>query len=115
MKEGDAYNIADGATKFDQEKTRFDLVPIEPLWDIANVFTYGSKKYDDHNWRRGMRHGRLYASLQRHLMDYWLGEDVDPESGYSHLAHAGCCLMMLMWCQRYQPENDDRYEPVAEE
>ena len=36
----------------------------------------------------------------RHIFAWWGGEDKDPETGFSHLAHAACCLLFLMEFQR---------------
>jgi len=38
------------------------------------------------------------------------GEDKDPESGLSHLAHSLCCLMFLLEFEKTHPELDDRYK-----
>jgi hypothetical protein len=40
---------------------------------------------------------RYFAALMRHLTAWWDGERADPESGLHHLAHAGCCLLFLIW------------------
>jgi hypothetical protein len=42
------------------------------------------------------------------MFAWWRGEDTDPETGLSHLAHAGCCLMFLMEYQRNSWGTDDR-------
>ena len=34
--------------------------------------------------------------MERHMGDWRLGEDIDPDSGLPHLAHAMCCLAMLL-------------------
>ena len=85
------------ARKDDQGKSRVDLV--EPLFvlDIGKVMGFGAVKYGDNNWKEGegLKPDRVYAALQRHLLAYQGGELLDPESGMSHLAHAGCNLMML--------------------
>lgn len=94
--------------KFDGEKVRMDLLPPEAIRTVAKIFTFGANKYGDHNWREGINHSRLYAAVQRHLNSYWSGEDLDPESGETHLAHAVCGLLMMM---SLDPEKyDDRYK-----
>ena len=89
-------------------KIRVDLLPTMPLLEIAEVLTYGAKKYGDNNWCRGARWGRYYAALLRHLFAWWQGKDRDEETGYSHLAHAGCCLLFLMAYQVEGWGEDDR-------
>lgn len=102
-------DVATAGVKFDAGKPRLDLLPARPLLDIARVLTFGAAKYDDHNWRRGMRWGRVYASLVRHLLAWHAGEDNDPETGLPHLAHAGCCVLFLLEYAHANPELDDRY------
>lgn len=90
-------------------KTRFDLVPFTAIGEIADVLAYGADKYEANNWCRGTNWGRYYAALCRHIFAWWRGEDKDPETGFSHLAHAGCCLLFLMEYQRNQWGADDRF------
>lgn len=94
--------------KFDSDKPRTDLIPPQALLQIAEVFAFGAKKYDDRNWEKGLLYHRIYGAMLRHLYAFWGGEDNDPESGKSHLAHAGCCLFMLMGTVAQHPELDDR-------
>ena len=94
--------------KLDSGKRRMDLLPVGPLWAVADVLTFGAAKYDPQNWRRGMDWSRLYAAAQRHLTAFWNGEDLDSESGLPHLAHAACCLMFLLEFENTHPELDDR-------
>jgi hypothetical protein len=82
-------------TKHDEEKCRLELVPGDALWEIARVFTHGAEKYDMYNWMGGMKWSRLFGALMRHSWAFWMGEDLDDEWKRHHLAHAGCCLMML--------------------
>ena len=83
--------------KFDQEKLRWDLLPMRPIQEVVGVLTYGARKYDDENWRKvDNQRSRYFAAAMRHIIAWWLGEDRDSESGYSHLAHALCCLIFLM-------------------
>jgi len=90
-------------------KTRFDLVPFAAVDAIAEVLAYGADKYGAHNWCRGAAWSRYFAALCRHLFAWWRGEERDPESGFSHLAHAGCCLLFLLEYQRQGWGQDDRF------
>jgi len=96
--------------KYDQEKPRMDLLDPEFLEGLANVLTFGAQKYAAHNWRSGIALSRCIAAALRHLGAFNRGEDVDPESGYSHLYHAACCLMFIAWTVNHKPEFDDRYK-----
>jgi hypothetical protein len=59
---------------------------------------FGKKKYGANNWMKlENAPERYYNALMRHMTAWWGGESIDPESGYSHLAHAGCCLIFLLW------------------
>jgi hypothetical protein len=84
--------------KFDSEKVRLDLLPVLPLIAVARVFQLGAKKYGEYNYAEGdgFEASRLYAAALRHLFAWWMGENNDIESGESHLAHAVCCILMLM-------------------
>ena len=90
-------------------KPRLELVPFDVIEEIAEVLTFGAEKYEANNWARGARWGRYFAALLRHLFAWWRGEDLDPETGKSHLAHAGCCLFFLMAYQRHGWGEDDRF------
>jgi len=98
------------ASKFDSGKPRMDLLPMRPLKDVAEVLTYGALKYGSDNWREGkpIAHSRHFAGIQRHLMAYWSGEDKDPETGFSHLAHAACGILMFLELSQSHPNLDDR-------
>jgi hypothetical protein len=102
-------NMEEGGIKHDTEKPRMDLLSSMWLLGTAQVLTFGAKKYAAHNWRKGIEGSRLFAALQRHLMAWNDGEDMDPETGLSHLLHASCCLMFLYETMLTRPNLDDRY------
>ena len=84
--------------KFDGDKPRWDLLPLDSVREIVRVLTYGSNKYSDNNWQSLDKPiDRYYAALMRHIVAWRTGEDVDPETGIQHLAHAGCCILFLLW------------------
>lgn len=89
-------------------KTRYDLIPSEAEEQVAEVFTYGAKKYAAHNYRLGRAYSDYFAAARRHLSKWQRGEDLDSETGKSHLAHAICCLMMLLTIQLIGTGKDDR-------
>lgn len=100
----------DEGRKDDQGKPRMDLVPPEVVEEIARVLTFGAEKYGERNYERGMAWGRPYAALMRHVLAWWGGEERDPETGFSHLSHAACCLAMLIVYTRRGAGVDDRSE-----
>jgi len=82
--------------KADIGKLRYDLIPVKAMAEIVKILTYGAKKYAPRDWERGMLFSRYYGALQRHLSAWWGGEDNDLETGISHLAHAGSCVLFLL-------------------
>lgn len=100
--------------KDDQEKIRTDLLPIGPIMGIAQVLTFGAKKYEDNNWRKGIKWSRVWGALLRHLFAWWTGKRADPETGFSHLWHAGCCIFFLIEYETTHPELDDRPHPPSD-
>ncbi|NBT07022.1 MAG: hypothetical protein EBS54_10085, partial [Betaproteobacteria bacterium] len=84
------------ALKFDSDKLPVNLLSSEALLQTAAVMKFGADKYSEHNWRSGFAWSRPLAAAMRHIMAFNDGEDKDPESGLSHLAHAACCIMFLL-------------------
>ena len=106
--ERDNMNLNIGGVKFDAGKIRLDLVPPESELAQAAVYTYGAIKYDDWNWAKGMRKGRLVAALKRHTNFYLLGEEFDDESGLPHTWHMHCCTGMLIGVELRGVAEEDR-------
>lgn len=103
-----------GGVKHDHGKPRVELLPSVPLLMIADVLGFGAQKYAAHNWRGGVDQSRLIGAAMRHLLAYNDGEDTDPESGLSHLAHLGCCVLFLLEHQAKGIGQDDRYKGDSE-
>ena len=94
--------------KYDDDKVRMDLVVPEFVEGLARVLTFGAKKYAPNNWKKNPEWYRYFAALMRHMWAWWKGEDLDPETGESHLYHAACCLMFLAWCWENKVGTDNR-------
>ena len=98
------------ALKFDEGKAPMSLISNEFLTQVAMVMEFGKKKYAAHNWRQGFDWNRPLDASLRHIHAFTDGEDKDPESGLSHLAHAACCLMFLIEFEKTHKHLDNRYK-----
>lgn len=101
-------------SRFNDEKTRFDLIPEFANEQFAKVLTYGARKYSDNNWKRGMPFTVILASLERHLQAFKRGEDYDPETGLLHTAHIMCNSAFLTEYYKIYPQGDDRQHSYLE-
>jgi len=60
---------------------RFDLLPFDALWAVAEVFGLGARKYTDRNWEKGYEWGKSIGALGRHLALFVQGHDYDTANG----------------------------------
>ena len=98
------------AIRHNNGKLRWSLVDFESLEDMVKVLEFGANKYSDHNWKKGLPTTQVCESLMRHLFAYLSGEDIDPESGLSHVGHIQCNAMFLSYMQKNKIEFDDRHK-----
>jgi len=124
----------EAGTRYDQGKSRIDLIPgcaltevakvydfshhKTPLYgsipptafkDLADVYTFGCIKYDDNNWRKGMSWSRCFGPMMRHLNKFWINEEKnDEDSNLHHLAHAAWNAIALIEYDFLNIGNDDR-------
>jgi hypothetical protein len=82
---------------------------------LAQVLTFGAKKYSSDNWRGGFAWRRLINSLLRHALEFSDGQDIDAESGLPIIDHIGCCWMFLSEAQKRQQGTDDRFKPPPQD
>lgn len=94
--------------KYDEDKDPWHLAPFDAFRAIVRVLAYGAKKYEPRNWERGMDWSRIFSATQRHLTKWWEGEDIDQETGMSHLWHAGCCIVFMIAYESRRIGRDDR-------
>ena len=108
-KESSVVSLARGQGKrYNSGKIRYDLIPTPLLESTARVFEYGASKYDEWNWLAGMKYSTIIGCMKRHLAKIEIGEDIDEESGYSHVGHIICNALMLKHYMKTYPEGDDR-------
>lgn len=94
----------------DNEAGRNLLAPIPPQWfdEAAEVLRYGTRKYHEWNWLKGMPWSVPLACAIRHVKAIFVdGEDEDQESGFRHTGHFACNLMMLATYVDSYPEGND--------
>ena len=78
---------------------------LEPL---VEVLMFGATKYSKDNWKKGQAITELLGSLFRHIIAFQNGEDLDEESGKSHIGHAMCNLMFIQYVLDNHKHFDDR-------
>lgn len=79
--------------RYNEGKPRWDLVPMDALQEIVEIYSYGASKYAPRNWEKGMPWMECYASLMRHLSDWVRGIDFDGTPGQADETHSGRLTM----------------------
>lgn len=102
------------ALKKDDGKLPVSLVAPDFIFGMARVLAFGVKKYKAWNWVQGKAWSRDLEAAQRHLLLWAGGEDLDPESGESHLFHCACDVMFLCVSQLRGLGTDDRMKFTKE-
>lgn len=97
-----------GGLRYDDNKLRVDLVPIEWTTELARVLTIGAHKYQDRNWELGMPWSKCVGALQRHFLRWQSGNMVDAETGCHELAMVAWNALALMSYQLRELGLDDR-------
>lgn len=99
--------------KADKGKPRLTLVPLQILWDIAEVRRYGVEvKYPEtgvDGWR-SIGEQRIRDALFRHIVRYMTDpEGLDEESGLPHLWHAAtnCAFLCELFGKKEDGQKDD--------
>lgn len=104
-----------GGVKHDTGKPPISMISRTALEAEAYVMAFGAAKYNRDNWRQGMKWTRLVDAALRHVLAIGDGEDIDPETGLPHAAHARCCMAFLLEYMAYNLGEDDRYKRIKSE
>jgi len=109
------------------KKVPMSVISAPVLMEIGLGMMEGARKYGRHNYRvAGVRASVYYDAAMRHLTAFWEGEDIDPDSGLSHVSKALACLSVLRdsmimgnWKDDRPPKHEDgwvgKYNKKAEE
>jgi hypothetical protein len=95
-------------------KACVSTVPGPVILELGVAMLEGALKYGRHNYRVvGVRASVYYDALMRHMICWWEGEDIDPDSGLSHITKALACLTVLRdsmirenWADDRPPKSD---------
>jgi len=103
--------------KYDTNKIRMDLLPFEALEAVAEVLTFGAKKYADNGWQKVENADARYrAAMLRHFCADQKGEKRDPESGLLHAAHLATNALFILWFELQKEKvNDPMLERLRKE
>jgi hypothetical protein len=75
----------------------------------ARVHKLGADKYGRNNWLTDCIRASTYkGAMLRHLKAWAEGEDIDPESGESHLYHIRACCAIVLESGMQETLIDDR-------
>lgn len=112
---GKREKFSSGAVRDIREgKGRYDLISPLALYRVALVYEAGAKKYDEHNYAKGMKICRCLDSALRHINQYILGY-----SDEDHIAQALWNMMAATHFDEgikrgfYSKELDDRLKRYA--
>jgi len=101
------------AIRDDSGKLKWQLIPIPALLELCKVFHFGGTKYDDNNWRNGMKYSRVYRPMMSHF-NKWLAStsSYDKESGTHHLMMVawGCFVLYMYEIVFKYTDGDDRLD-----
>lgn len=87
---------------------RFSLLPWDVLYELAEHFGKGARKYESRNWEKGYDWDLTIDALGRHLALWVSGQDTDPETGSSHLIAVAWHALALRWFQLHDKGKDFR-------
>lgn len=77
-------------------KIPLSTIPAPVLAEVGIAMLEGARKYGRHNYRvASVRASVYYDAAFRHLTDWWEGDDIDADSGISHLSKAIAGLIVI--------------------
>ena len=95
------------------KKAYISTIPWGVIFEIGTAMLEGALKYGRHNYRKdGVRASTYMDATNRHLASFWEGEDIDPDSGMSHITKALASLTVLRDSMMSGNWVDDRPPPL---
>jgi len=96
------------------KKAPISTVPLTVLVELGVAMLEGARKYGRHNYRVDKACASVYIDATwRHLSQFWEGEDIDADSGLSHITKAIASLVVLRDAMINSQWVDDRPPKIA--
>ncbi len=92
-------------------KVGMHVIPPSVLMQIALALEEGELKYSGFNWRSKetpITYSKYYDAVMRHMAQHFEGEDIDAQSGVSHIIKAAATLIVLYDAMQQNNLVDDR-------
>lgn len=86
---------------------RYDLIPQNGIKEVGKVLTAKLEKYQENQWKRGMKWTEVLSSLKHHLTEFELGNDYNSEK-LLHIAEVATNALILCDFYHIYPQGDDR-------
>jgi hypothetical protein len=96
------------AERYNKDKPRPSLLPVEWFEELLSVMEVGAKKYGPDNWKKGMPYREVLDSLDRHLIQFKKKENIDPDDGLRTITKVAVNALFLTYYQLRQVGDDDR-------
>lgn len=88
---------------------QFTCIPFTVLAELGVALLEGAAKYGAHNYRvAGVRASIYIDAAMGHILQWWEGEDIDADSGLSHITKAIASLTVLRDAMLNDMVTDDR-------
>lgn len=87
----------------------YSTVPMTVIWELGVAMLEGARKYGRHNYRvAGVRASVYVDAAKGHIDSWWEGEDIDADSGLSHITKAIASLAVMRDAMIQKKFVDDR-------
>ena len=106
--EGETRSTAETGGQKGRKAEQFSAMPWDALAQLAAHYGKGAEKYAAHNYRRGYPWSWSFDAMQRHAAAFWMGEDLDAETGTKHVLAIAFHALALAVFMDDHPALDDR-------
>jgi len=90
--------------RYNEGKPKWGLVHFKSLEPMVRVLEYGAKKYSPDNWKKGLDKKEILESMMRHIAALMDGEEIDPETGITHMGNIQCNAMFYNYFTALEDE-----------
>lgn len=111
-----SYPDGNPKTIMGEAKPKMSDTPVIGIRLLGQVHTHGAEKYGRFNWREhNVSSSVYYDAAMRHITAWFDGEDNDPDTGLSHLAHVMAGMNIILDAQDHKSLNDNRPKNLGSE